>query len=272
MLSKFWLCGGICTIRKYVQGCQYCINRREKCCGQVKGNLPECRVNVPKFPFEHTGVNLFGLILIRMGCSNVKRLGVVFICMASRACHIDIVPDFPTDAFLQCFVRFIARRGLYCHVLYSDQGTNFKGCDAKFKRLMKLSGQRAPNIANLPVIPKAVDRDRVAQCLSRKGVDIQWRFNVPKSPHAGGSWEIGVRSVKFIYAAMVHNGLIGVPAIKSRHPTEYELLTIMCEIEAILNCRPITKMTSDVEDWRALTPIAILTGNLHPNSPSREFN
>ena len=103
---------------------------REKCYSQVMGNLSECRVNMLKFPFEHTGVDLFGPILIRVGRSNVKRWGMLFICMASRACHIDMVPDLSTDAFLQCLVRFSARRGLYCPVLYSDQGTSFKGCDA----------------------------------------------------------------------------------------------------------------------------------------------
>ena len=272
MLSKFWVCGGISTVRKYVRDCQYCNIRRERCCDQVMGNLPACRVNVPKFPFEHAGVDLFGPILIKVGRSVVKRWGVLFIRMASRACHIDIVPDLSTDAFLQCFVRFTARRGLYCRFLYSDQGTNFKGCDAELKRLMKRSTLKEMNNTDLPLIPDAVNRDRIAQCLSRKGVDVQWRFNVPKNPHAGGSWERGIRSIKYVYAAMLHNGLIGVPALKSRHPTEYELLTIMCEIEAVLNCRPITKLSSDVEDWRALTPMAILTGNLHPDSPTHEFN
>ena len=46
----------------------------------------------------------------------------------------------------------------------------------------------------------------------------------------------------------------------------------MCEIEAILNCRPISKMSNDIEDWRVLMPISILTGNLHPDSPVHQFN
>ena len=40
----------------------------------------------------------------------------------------------------------------------------------------------------------------------------------------------------------------------------------------MLNCKPITKLTNDVNDWRALTPLAILTGHLHPDSPVTEFN
>ena len=36
----------------------------------------------------------------------------------------------------------------------------------------------------------------VAQLMIRKGVDVQWRFNVPKNPHAGGGWERAIKSVK----------------------------------------------------------------------------
>ena len=271
IVRTFWLSGGISTIRKYTAECQYCKIRRAKSMGQIMGNLPKCRVNVPKHPFEHTGVDLFGPIAVQMGRSVVKRWGVLFICMASRACHIEVVPDLTTDAFLQCFWRFTSRRGLCCRYLYSDQGTNFKGCDSELKELLKskqIKGCRTPT----PKIPEEVDRSRIATCLSRKGVDVQWRFNVPKNLHAGGSWERAIRSLKAVFAAIIHNGLLAVPALKKRNPTEYELLTILCEVEAVMNCRPITKLTSELEDWRALTPMTILTGNLHPDIPSHDFS
>ena len=95
---------------------------------------------------------------------------------------------------------------------------------------------------------------------------------MPHNPHAGGGWERAIRSTKSIFASILHNGLNGLPALKTCTPTEYEFLTILCEIEAILNCRPITKLSPDVEDWCALTPMSILTGNLHPNSPVYQFN
>ena len=66
--------------------------------------------------------------------------------------------------------------------------------------------------------------------------------------------------------------MIGLSVLKSRTPNDFELLTIMCEVEATMNCRPITKLSSEIEDWRVLTPLSILTGNLHPDSPVCEFN
>ena len=108
IVRTFWLCGSISTIRKYTAECQYCKIRRAKSMGQILGNLPKCRVNVPKHSFEHTGVDLFGPIAVQMGRSVVKRWGVLFICMASRACHIEVVPDLTTDAFLLFLAFYIA--------------------------------------------------------------------------------------------------------------------------------------------------------------------
>ena len=58
--------------------------------------------------------------------------------------------------------------------------------------------------------------------------------------------------------------MIGVIALKTRLPNDYELLTIMCKIEATLNCRTITMLlSSNVEYWCALSPLSILIGYLH---------
>ena len=62
----------------------------------------------------------------------------------------------------------------------------------------------------------------------------------------------------------------GLRALKTR-PSDFELLSITREIEAVLNCRPISKQNSSVEDWQALTPMSLRKGNLHPASPVTEF-
>lgn len=267
LLKKFWICYGLSTVKKYLRDCHYCKLRRAKAAQQIMGNLPECRVNAPKFPFQNSGVDLFGPIDVKLNRSIVKRWGVLFICMASRACHIEIVPELSTDSFIQCFMRFTARRGMYCRTLFSDQGTNFKGCDAEFKKLLQQCKMQKPKICI-----DEIDKSFVSQCMSRKCVDVVWKFNVPANPHAGGNWERAIRTVKNVMAAIIHNGITGLTALKSRTPSDFELLTIMCEVEATMNCRPITKLSNEVEDWRVLTPLSILTGNLHPDSPVHEFN
>ena len=84
--------------------------------------------------------------------------------------------------------------------------------------------------------------------------------------------ERAIRSVKCVVAVILHNGLSDLPAIKCRTPTDFELLSIFCEVEATVNCRPTTKFRTSIEDWRGLTTITWLIGNLHPKSPVKEFN
>ena len=44
-----------------------------------------------------------------------------------------------------------------------------------------------------------------------------------------------------------------------RNPTDEELLTFL-KVELILNCRPLTRVSPDPEDWPALTPMTLLNG------------
>ena len=187
-------------------------------------------------------------MFVKINRSVVKRWGVLFICMATRACHIEVVPDLTTNSFVQCFWRFTCRRGLYCRSLFTDRGSNFIGCDYEFKKIRKRCSMTEP-----PAIGddewQQVNTDLVSQCMLRKGVDVQWHFNTAKTTHAGGSWEQAIQTVKYVMRAILYNGMAGLPALKTRVPTDFELLSILCEVEAVINCRPITKLTSDVADW-----------------------
>ena len=79
---------------------------------------------------------------------------------------------------------------------------------------------------------------------------INWTFNPPSAPHMGGVWERLVRSVKKVLYGLVKNHIL----------TDPQLLTLLTEAESIINSRPLTHLSEDVNDLGALKPNQILLG------------
>lgn len=66
----------------------------------------------------------------------------------------------------------------------------------------------------------------------------------------GGLWEAGIKSCKFHLARITGKSLF----------TFEEFTTILAQIEACLNSRPLTPMSSDPADLEPLTPGHFLVG------------
>ena len=62
-------------------------------------NLPGCRLE-PGMVFRNTGVDFFGPMIMEGTRSEVKVYGCLFVCMAARACHLELVDDLSTDLFI----------------------------------------------------------------------------------------------------------------------------------------------------------------------------
>ena len=113
------------------------------------GSLPAAR-STPSRPFTHTGLDYAGPFYIRTtsgrGHKAFNGYFVIFLCMAIKAVHIEVVSDYTTAAFLAAFKRFTARRGL-CRFLYSDNGTNLQGADAELRRLFSQTSSLCQEVA-----------------------------------------------------------------------------------------------------------------------------
>lgn len=131
------------------------------------GNLPQHRVT-PSRPFTETGIDFAGPISLHSGPRNrtvTKAYIAMFICFSTRAINLETISSLTSQAFLAALRRFFTRRGLRSHI-YSDNGTNFCGANAKFKRLYK-----QPCNNNKTVL-KILAQDQ-----------IQWLFNPPSALH-----------------------------------------------------------------------------------------
>lgn len=180
--QKFWITRVKSTVRKIYQGCISCFKIKPKESHQLMGNLTRDRV-VPAFQFENSGVDYAGPINIKEGRhkpKHVKGYIVVFLCLATKGIHLELVVDLSTEAFLAALDRFVNRRGLV-ERLRSDNAANFLGSSKELRHLHQL-------------LKDETNQGKIAEFLLSK--DIEALFNPHRVPNFGGLWEAGIKSVK----------------------------------------------------------------------------
>ena len=231
----FWVIKGKVKVKVAVRNCFICQRFRTTQESQLMGDMPAKRVQ-PARPFAHSGVDYAGTYLLKTsrhrGYKSYKGYFVVFICLCTKAVHLEVVSSYDTASFISAFKRFISRRGP-CLSLISDQGTNFVGADAEL-RLMHSVGTQFRH---------AVELDPAQS-------GIPWHFNPPGAPHFGGIWEAAVKSVKYHLKRIIGETIL----------TYEEYFTLLCQVEACLNSCPLTPLTEDASDLLVLTPAHFLIG------------
>ena len=226
--QKYWIIKANSTVRRVLTDCHSCRRREAPFCEQKMADLPEERLVPDKPPFTTVGVDCFGPFQVRRCRSLVKRYGVIFTCLTIRAVHIEVVHSLDTDSFLLALRRFIARRG-QVEEIRSDNGTNFT------------SGER-----ELRESIQAWNHDKINEAMLQK--NIKWSFNPPYGSHHGSVWERCIRSVRRILRAL----------LQEQTTDDEGLSTLMCEVESILNSRPLTVFSDDPRDSEPLTPNHLL--------------
>ena len=237
LYQKYWIIGANSLARTVIHRCIVCRKQRAKVCEQQMADLPHDRVTAENPPFTCVGVDYFGPFLVKRGRSVVKRYGVLFTCLCTRAIHLEKADALDTDNCINAIRRFIARRG-QVRELRSDNGTNFIGAERELREEIKKWNQVKFN----------------NEMLQR---NINWKFNPPAGSHFGGIWERQIRTVRKIMSALVKQQLL----------TDDSLSTLFCEIEAIVNNRPITTVQGSAGDLDPLTPNTLLLMKNNENLP-----
>ncbi|XP_073956369.1 uncharacterized protein [Choristoneura fumiferana] len=245
--SQYWILKAKALVRRHVQKCLVCARQSAAPKPQMMGDLPRERVT-PTRPFLHSGVDFAGpfttLISKGRGAKTIKTYVAIFICLSVKAIHLELVSDLTSEAFIAAFKRFVARRGKCTHI-WSDQGRNFVGANKELVAAWKEA--------------QLEFKDQVAVSLASDGT--QWHFIPAYSPNFGGLWEAGVKSLKYHLKRTVTTNL-----------TFEEMTTVLCEIEACLNSRPLSPINDeDTDNIEPLTPGHFLISEAPINVPSPDL-
>ena len=246
MLSKlrqrYWIIKANTLARSIINKCVTCRRQRAKIGNQKMADLPADRVTPDEPPFTHVGMDYFGPFEVKQGRSAVKRYGVIFTCLNLRAVHIEIAHTLDTDSCINAILRFIARRGQVKRIR-SDNGTNLVGSNRELKHQIE-----------------QWNSSKIGKAMQQHHVD--WAFNTPVASHQGGVWERQIRTIRKVLEGL----------LKTQRLDDESLRTLMCEVEATINGRPITRVSDDPDDLEALTPNHLLLLKVKPNLPPGVFD
>lgn len=174
--SGFWIIGARNAVKAVIRQCIICIRCQKAANDQIMGSIPKVQI-AEALPFKNVGVDYAGPINIKASKLRTNKSHkawiALFVCMCTKAVHIEVVTELKMEAYLAAFTRFVSRRGLPSDI-YSDNAKTFVGADASLTRSFNkmLQESTIPNeLANL---------------------NVQWHFIPPRS----GLWDACIKSMK----------------------------------------------------------------------------
>ncbi|KAK3103582.1 hypothetical protein FSP39_020334 [Pinctada imbricata] len=156
-------------------------------------------------------------------------------CLTTRAVHLEVVEEMSSSSFINALRRFTSLRGPV-KLFRSDRGTNFVGATDDLK-----------------IDAVNVEDGSVRKFLHHSG--ISWIFNAPHASHMGGVWERMIGLTRRILDSLLLDQ-------KSKPLTHEMLVTLMTEVSAIINSRPIAQISTDPDSPMILRPSMLLTGKM----------
>ena len=144
------------------------------------------------------------------------------------------------ERFLLGLRRMVARRGM-CSIIWPDNAKTFKSANKHLQQCWRV-----------------LEADKTQVALSER--KIQWKYIVERSPWWGGFYERLVKSVKTPLKKIFAKAMLDAE----------QLTTILAEIEAQLNSRPLTYLSADPGDYSVITPAQILIGRNLQASPAKD--
>ena len=217
--QEYWIPQGRRETKRVVSRCTIC--RRYESPPYAlppMPSLPRDRLSKSE-PFQSIGLDYLGPIFVKKGRKRANSGSVYSLnCLAIRAIHVEWIRELTASQFLCCFRRFVARRGKP-RQLISDNASQFKLTAKVLDRQWQ----------------QVIDSDKVLCYCSSE--NITWKFIMEAAPWQGGFYERLVGLVKRAPRKSIGRKLFDWD----------ELATLLTEIEAIINTRPLTYVFEDFE-------------------------
>lgn len=239
--SAYWIPKMRQEAKNHISKCVRCVRQAQTAAKQIMSGLPEVRIT-PAPPFQNVGIDMAGPYLLKASdkinlntrsksnLPEIKGWIAVFVCLVTRAVHLEATEGMSTDDFLAAYQNFVSRRG-NPEKVYSDNGTNFVGTNNELKEAVdQWKQEKIQHYANV--------------------TGTEWHFITPSAPHEGGIWEAAVKQMK-------HHLLRVMGTQKYSYKSITNLLT---SVEACLNSRPLCALSDDPDDIEALSPAHFLIG------------
>ena len=209
-----------------VRQCILCQRTSPRITTQLKGQHQAARV-LPTYSNERVSVDYAGPLTLNVGSTRrptyLKAYAAIFVCLATESRHIELISDLTAEASLGALQRFVSRRGKPIEI-WSDSATCFRRADKELKELSHFLKQQNT-------------QESIANVCSNQS--ILWKFSPPTGPHHGSVWENGVKACE-------HH----LKRIVGEHKLTFEeMMTVLCQIEACLNSRPLFTSLSCSHTW-----------------------
>ncbi|XP_003740017.1 uncharacterized protein LOC100900103 [Galendromus occidentalis] len=238
---RYWVTRGRQTLRSVLSRCVVCRREQASPRGQLEAPLPVERGQFQP-AFETAGIDFCGHFHTRFregdsehGAYVIQKTYVaIFVCTSTRAVHLEAVPSLSAPQTHMALRRFLAIYPV-CRGLLSDNGANLVKASTDLKRLF--NSMKDPAVRDL-----------------LHGRCISWKFAPPRAPHFSGHTERLVGTLKSCLHRTLGRSLVGFE----------EFRTIIVELAAAINDRPLTGTGANADTPVALTPAMFIKGGPQP--------
>ncbi len=203
--EQFWLVGGRREVQRILRRC---LCKKPTSLYQQMAPLPALRGD--QVPWKYVSTDLFGPLIVKESPAVRKKMyGSIFVCLVTRAIHLELILDMSTQSFLYAFQKQVARKGKPDEI-FSDNAKYYERADKEIKKLYK-----------------KIDWKKVQNHAESKR--IQWHFTEPLAPWQNAASERNIQTVKKALIKSLGHACVD----------RSQLEVVMAEIEAMVNDRPL---------------------------------